>query len=84
VLVEAVKNSHPSDFLDALQPFADSNDKNVNKTAINLMSRILISSEDGEVKKCIAPISETLGTKIITTSSEVKKATVLCFDAAMT
>jgi hypothetical protein len=63
VLVEAVQNSYPSDFLEFLeflQLSADSNGENVNKTAIDLMSRILISAEDGEVKKCIAPISDTL------------------------
>jgi hypothetical protein len=84
VLVKAVQNSHPSDFLDSLQPFAESNDENVSKTAIDLMSRILISAVDGEVKKCIAPISETLTTTIKSSSSEVRKATLLCFVAAMT
>jgi hypothetical protein len=40
VLVEAVQNSHPNDFLDVLQPLVDSNDENLSKTAIDLMSRI--------------------------------------------
>jgi hypothetical protein len=40
VLVEGVQNSHSSDFLDVLQAFADSNDENVNKTAIDLRTRI--------------------------------------------
>jgi hypothetical protein len=56
----------------------------VSKIAIDLMTRILISAEDGEVKKCIAPISETLTTTVNSSSSEVRKATVLCFVAAMT
>jgi hypothetical protein len=84
VLVEAVQNSHPNDFLDAFHPFADSNDENVSKTAIDLMSRILISAVDGDVKKCIAPISDTFATTINSSSSEVRKATLLCFVAAMT
>jgi hypothetical protein len=84
VLVEAVQNSHPSDFLDALQPFADSNDENVSKTAIDLKTRILIRTEDGEVKKCVAPISETLTTTAKSSSSEVRKATVLFFVAVIT
>jgi hypothetical protein len=84
VLVEAVQNSHLSDFLDALQPFADSNDESVSKTAIDLMTRILSSAEDGEIKKCITPISETLTTTINSSSSEVRKATVLFFVAVMT
>jgi hypothetical protein len=84
MLAEAVQNSHPRDFFDALQPFADINDENVSKTAIDLRTRILISAEDGEVKKCIAPISETLTTTINSSFSEVRKATVLCFYATMT
>jgi hypothetical protein len=84
LLVEAVQNSHSSDFLDVVQPFADINDENVSKTAIDLMTRILISAEDGEVKKCIAPISETFTTTVNSSSSEVRKATVLCFFAAIT
>jgi hypothetical protein len=83
-LVRAVQNSHPSDFLDALQPFADSNDENVSKTSLDFMTRILICAEDGEIKKCIAPISEMLTTTVNSSSSEVMKATVLCFVAAMT
>jgi hypothetical protein len=84
VLVKTMQNSHPSDFLDAFQPFADSNDENVSKTAIDLMTRILISAEDGVVKKCIAPISKTLTTTANSSSLEVRKATVLCFVVAMT
>jgi hypothetical protein len=83
VLVEAVQNSPHSDFLDALQLFAASNDQNVSKTSIDLMTRFFISAEDGEVKKCIAPISETLTTTVNRSSSEVRKAMVLCFVAAM-
>jgi hypothetical protein len=64
--------------------FADSNDENVSKTAIDLRTRILICAEDGEVKKCIAPISQMLTTTITTSSSEVRKATVLCFVAVIT
>jgi hypothetical protein len=82
--VEGVQNSHPRDFLDELQLFVDSNDENVSKIAIDLMTRILIIAEDGDVKKCIAPISETLTRKVNSSSSEVRKATVLCFVAVMT
>jgi hypothetical protein len=64
--------------------FADSNDENVSKTAIDLMTRMSICAVDGEVKKCIASISEMLKTTVNSSSSEVKKATVLCFVAAMT
>jgi hypothetical protein len=71
--VETVQNSHSSDFLDALQAFADSNDENVSKSAIDLMTRIFISAVVGEVKKCIAPISETLTTRVNSSSSEVRK-----------
>jgi hypothetical protein len=66
------------------QPFADSNGENVNKTPIDLMTRILSSAEEGEVNKGIAPISETLPTAVNNSSSEVRKAIVLCFVAAMT
>jgi hypothetical protein len=84
VLVKTVQNSHLRDFLDALQPFAISNDENVSKTAIDLMTRILINVEDGEVKKWIAPISETLTTTVNSSSSEVRKATVHYFVSEMT
>jgi hypothetical protein len=69
---------------DALQPFADSNDENMSKTVIDLMIRILISAKYGEIKKCIAPISDTLITTVNSSSSEVRKATVLCFVATIT
>jgi hypothetical protein len=84
MLMEAVQNSHLSDFLDAFQPFANKNDQNVSKIAIDLMTRTLISAEDGEVKKCIAPISEMLTTTINSLSSEVRKAMMICFVVAMT
>jgi flagellar basal body P-ring protein FlgI len=84
VLVEAVQNLHPSDFLGALQSFADINDENVSKTVIDLRTRILISDEDGEVEKWIAPISETLITTVNSSPSEVRKAAGLCFVDAMT
>jgi hypothetical protein len=84
VSAEAAQNSHINDSLDTLQPFAESNDENVSKIAIDLMTLILISAEDGEVKKCIAPISETLATAVNSSSSEVRKATVLGFVAVMT
>jgi hypothetical protein len=84
VLVEAVQDLQASDFLDPLQPFANNNDENVCKSAIELMTRILISAKDGEIKKCIAPISETLTTMVNSSSSEVRKATVLCLVALMT
>jgi hypothetical protein len=45
MLVEGVQNSYPSDFLELFQPFADSNGENVNKTPIDLMTRILSSVE---------------------------------------
>jgi hypothetical protein len=44
VLVEAVQNSNPSDFIDALQWFAGRNYENVSKTAINIMIGILRSA----------------------------------------
>jgi hypothetical protein len=64
--------------------FADSNDGNVSKIGIDLMSRILISAVDGEVKKCIASISKMLTTTVNSSSSEVRKAAVLFFVAVMT
>jgi hypothetical protein len=84
VLVEAVQNSHPSDFHDALQSFADRDYENVSKTTIYLMTRGVISAKDGEVKKCIAPISEAFTTTVNRSSSEVRKATVLFFVAVIT
>jgi hypothetical protein len=64
--------------------FVDSNDENTSKTDIDFMIRILINAVDGEVKKCIASISEILTTTVNSSTSEVRKATVLCFVAAMT
>jgi hypothetical protein len=48
------------------------------------MSRILISVLDGEVKKCIASISEMLTTRVNSSSTEVRKPTMLFFVAVMT
>jgi hypothetical protein len=43
-LAKAVQNSHPSDFLNVLQPLAESNEENVSKIAFVLMTRIIFSA----------------------------------------